>query len=110
MVFSLLMLFNVIYFAKINCDLNVCSFLKRIVFNCFFSFFLALTVSMGPVFIITNEFVQFVVVCMVSVISYLLFIWLLALSLEERIMITNVKDKMLLLVKKSLGRNKYTQQ
>ncbi|NDP28337.1 MAG: MATE family efflux transporter [Flavobacterium sp.] len=104
MFFSLLILFVVIYFAKINCGLQVVDFFKNIVFKCFLTFSLALIVSICPVFLIAHEFIQFVVVCMVSVISYLAFIWLLALTAEERILIINLKTKMLFLVNNSFKR------
>lgn len=106
MVFSLLMLCNVVYFAKINCDLQVDTFLKNIVFKCFFVFLCALIVSMSPTFIIANEFIQFVTVGVVSVCSYMTFIWLFALSIEEKRLIGNLKSKILLLVTNSLLRKK----
>lgn len=95
--FSLLMLFNVLYFAKANCDLHVIEFLKNIVFNCLIAFVLALLVSSIPIFVIDNEFIQFVMVCVVGCVSYLTAIWLFALTKEERVLVINLKNKMVLL-------------
>ena len=93
--FSLIMLFNVIYFAKINCDLSVIEFMKNIILSCALSFVVALGVSSIPIFVIDNEFIQFVSVCVVGCISYLAFIWLFALSKGERILVLNIKNRMI---------------
>jgi O-antigen/teichoic acid export membrane protein len=106
--FSLLMLFNVLYFAKVNCGLQVKEFLKTIVFNCFTVFLPTIAVSSIPIFVIDNEFIRFVVVCLVGCISYLTAIWLFALSKEEKILVSNLKNKMVLLSNNlRLGSNKF---
>ncbi|MEZ7505867.1 MATE family efflux transporter [Flavobacterium sp. Arc2] len=96
--FSLMMLFNVIYFAKMNCDLQVSKFFKEIVFNCFVVFLLALLVSTIPILIISNEFLQFVFVCVVGGVSYTLFIWMFALSAVEKILVLNLKKNIIVQV------------
>jgi O-antigen/teichoic acid export membrane protein len=105
MLFSLMMLFNVIYFAKINCDLSVAKFLRDIVFNCVVSFALAMLVSSIPIFVIENEFIQFVSVIVVGVMSYLSLIWLFALSEEEKMLLLNLKKKMVFQTNNVLRRN-----
>lgn len=105
MLFSAAMLFNVVYFAKINCDLQVGAFFKRIVFNCFMVFVLALFISSMPTFVITNDFIQFLSVCLVGVVSYLAFIWLLALSEEEKALLLNLKSKILFQASGALRKN-----
>jgi O-antigen/teichoic acid export membrane protein len=105
MLFSLIMLFNVIYFAKINCDLSAAKFLRDIVFNCVVSFALAMLVSSIPIFVIKNEFIQFVSVSVVGVLSYLSLIWLFALTEEEKILILNLKKKMVFQTNNLLRRN-----
>jgi O-antigen/teichoic acid export membrane protein len=106
MMFSLIMLFNVIYFAKINCGLSVSEFLRNVVFNCVGSFTIAIVVSSIPIFVINNEFIQFVSVCIVGAFSYLILIWFFALSEEERIIILNLKKRVVFQADKLLSRNK----
>ena len=111
MLFSLVMLFNVIYFAKINCDLSVVGFLKNVVLSCVITFVVALGVSSIPIVVIDNEFIQFVSVCIVGCISYIALIWLFALSKEEKIVVLHLKNKMVFLVNNLLvGSKKYNKE
>jgi O-antigen/teichoic acid export membrane protein len=103
--FSLIMLFNVLYFAKINCDLSVAEFLQNVLFKCLLAFSIAMLVSSIPVFAINDQLIQFVGVCIVGGLSYLALIWLFALSVGEKILLLNLKGKMLLKVNNLVGRN-----
>ena len=105
MLFSLMMLFNVLYFAKINCDLQVGKFFKNILFKCFLAFLLAMLVSSIPVFVIPNEFIQFMGVCVLGVLSYVAFIWLFALSRGEKMLILNLKGQIVAIVNNLFKRN-----
>ncbi|WP_281336396.1 hypothetical protein [Flavobacterium eburneipallidum] len=95
MLFSASMLFNVIYFSKINCDLQVEVFLKEIVFKCFLTFALALSIAAIPIFLITNEFIQFAGVSIFGLASYLLLIWMFLLSQSEKDLVLNIKNKLM---------------
>jgi O-antigen/teichoic acid export membrane protein len=105
--FSAIMLFNVIYFAKINCGLQVGEFLKNIVFKCFIVFIFALLVSTLPIFVINDKLIQLVAVGAVGSISYLTLIWFLALSETEKVLILNLKNKILLSVNNLSKRDKF---
>jgi hypothetical protein len=63
-------------------------------------------VSSIPIFVINNEFIQFVSVCIVGAFSYLILIWFFALSEEERIIILNLKKRVVFQADKLLSRNK----
>lgn len=104
--FSSIMLFNVIYFAKINCDLSVPEFLQNVLFKCITAFIISLAVSCIPVLTISNIFIQFVAVCIVGAISYVLLIWIFALSEVEKMLLLNLKNKVQLKVNNFAGRNK----
>ena len=62
-------------------------------------------VSSIPIFVIENEFIQFVSVIVVGVMSYLSLIWLFALSEEEKMLLLNLKKKMVFQTNNVLRRN-----
>lgn len=111
MLFSITMLFNVLYFAKINCDLQVGEFLKNIIFNCFLVFILALLVSSLPLLMIPNEFIQFISVCVLGGFSYITFIWLFSLSGNEKLLLLNLKSQIVMRINNAFNRNnKFTER
>ncbi|WP_396168190.1 hypothetical protein [Flavobacterium sp.] len=86
----------VVYFAKINCALDVFDFVKNIVFKCLWAFLLSFLLSLLPAILISNQFLQLIGVFSISSISYFVLFWLFALTDFEKGLIISTKNKFFL--------------
>jgi len=96
-VFILIKLINTLYSAKINCGLNIPTFLNEIVVKCLFSFLLSVGVSLLPVLFLPQGFLRFIFVLFIGITSYSILIWYVGINSIERtkikLIVTTVYEK-----------------
>ncbi|MDQ6471039.1 MATE family efflux transporter [Flavobacterium sp. LHD-80] len=98
--FSMAKVANVAYYASINCGLQLKDFYFNVVFACFISFTLALCLAFFSLCIFSNQFFQLISVTIIGIFSYMVLIWIFALTKQERILVLNLKDKFIFSVNK----------
>jgi O-antigen/teichoic acid export membrane protein len=94
--FSLVQFFNVMHFAKVNCDLSLSLFYKKIVLKSILVFILSITFGYLPNLFMNESFIRLFIVIAFGGISYLLFMWFIGLEEEEHKMISNLKNLIIL--------------
>ena len=91
---TILMLTGVIYFAKIYCNLSVSLFFKKVIFKGVLIFILSLSCSLLSFVLFKNEMFRLIGVFVLSISSFIIFVWFLGLSIGERTLILNLKNKL----------------
>jgi O-antigen/teichoic acid export membrane protein len=75
------------YYAKKNCKLSVSVFLRNVIGRCVFSFVMVFILSLIPYFYIQPGFMRFVSVVLTSILCYLLIVYFIGFSRDERVKI-----------------------
>lgn len=73
-----------LYFTKVLCGLSIKLFIKEVVLKCVILFLLLITLSSIPNLIVQSEIARLVSVISISTISFIILVWLIGLSSEER--------------------------
>ncbi|EOR94564.1 Membrane protein involved in the export of O-antigen, teichoic acid lipoteichoic acid [Arcticibacter svalbardensis MN12-7] len=95
-----------LHFAKVNCDLSISYFLKSVVLRCVGSYLLVLLLSAIPLFIIPDpSILRLLLVVSLSSVLFLLAIWFIGFTTEERLGVSNFLHLLLgkILPKKSVS-------
>lgn len=94
-IYAILHLFLAIYFTKINCGMSVSSYLKAVVYPCFISFVIIYLTSVIPFFILDEGFFRLFFIVILSIISFMLTVWNIGLSTDERLSVLKIKTNVL---------------
>lgn len=97
-IFSLLSSLVVIYFTKINCELPILYYLKNVVVRSVSSFLLVLIVSLIPFYFIELGFIRLLAIVSTTLISFLVTVWFVGFTSEERIMMKKIIEGLLIKV------------
>ena len=83
-IYSVIASVNIVYFAKITCDLPVMFFLKEVVLRCFASLFLSFFLSLIPYFLLKENIFGLAIVFINSFLVMSILIWLIGFNKKER--------------------------
>jgi Na+-driven multidrug efflux pump len=86
-IYSVLLSFVILYYSKKRCQLSLALFFSNVISRCFISFILVFALSLIPYFLIAPGFIRLVNVALVSFISYLVIVFLIGFSSNERVKI-----------------------
>lgn len=88
--YSLLMFCSVLYFSKKYCDLSIIFFLKKIVLKCLIVFVLSMFLSSLIYLSFTYSISRIIGVFILSISSFLFFVWIIGLSDEEKRLVKKI--------------------
>ena len=89
--FSIAQFFNVLHFAKVNCNLSLPIFYTKIVFKCSLVFSLSLVTTFIFNLFLEVGLMRLIGVVIVGAASYLLFLWHIGLTGDEKNIILKLK-------------------
>jgi O-antigen/teichoic acid export membrane protein len=89
-VYSILISFITIYFAKVYCGLSIGIFLKNIVTRCIVSFIIVYALSFVPTIYMQAGLNRLIIVFSISIFSFLLTVWIIGFVAEERLIIVKL--------------------
>jgi O-antigen/teichoic acid export membrane protein len=92
----------ILYYTKMNCNLSVGDFMTNVVLRCFVSFVLVFLIALIPYLLLEISFMRLALVVVMSTISYLVVVYIIGFSVNERL---KIKQVGMLLIGK-LGLNK----
>ena len=84
-VHSLLLALIILYFTKKNCQLSITEFFCKVIARCVSSFILVFVISLIPHYLVETGLIRLLVVTLVSFISYLIIVFFVGLTFEERL-------------------------
>lgn len=99
-VFSLIQFLNILHHSKINFNLSYSLFFNEIVLKCISAFFLSLLIGIIPILVMEDNIKRLFTVISIGLLSYVLLIWKLGLSKDEKKMILYFKDIIVLKIRK----------
>ncbi len=105
-IFSLVQFFNVLYFAKINCNLSLPLFYNDIVFKCVLVFTTSLLFTYISGLYIRIEVVRLISTIIIGAISYFLVLWYFGLTKVEKNMMLKLKESLVNNAKFKLKKHK----
>ncbi len=73
-----------LYFTKKVCGLSLLLYLKKVIYPSLLTCVLVVGLSLIPFFILYEGFLRLILVAIISTISFLIFVWFIGLSVEER--------------------------
>lgn len=83
--YAIVLSFNTLYFAKKTCGLSYTIFFNKVFLKCAVPFALCILISATPTFIIQEGFLRLALVTIISFLSFLLLVWNIGLSKDERL-------------------------
>jgi O-antigen/teichoic acid export membrane protein len=86
-IYSILASCAILYYAKKNCQLSVTLFLSNVIGRCISAFTLVFVASLIPYFFIEPGFIRFVSVTLTSILCYLIIVFFIGFSSDERVKI-----------------------
>ena len=89
-IFAMINLVLVLYFAWKNVGFPIRPFLKNVLLRCFFAFTMILTISLIPVLLWTDSFYRLLAICAISGITFLLVSWFVGFKDDEKTQIKNL--------------------
>lgn len=78
------------YYSQEKCDLSISLFFKDVIIPCLIVFGLNYLVSFVPLLIMEESFTRFILIAFLSVLSFLVFVWVFGLQKNEKVLISNV--------------------
>lgn len=83
-VFAIIMASLNLYFSSILCDLSIRNYFKQVIIHCTLSFIVVFVFAYLPVFVFEGRFVRFISILFMSMVSFLLTVWFVGFSYDER--------------------------
>ncbi|MFD2934158.1 MATE family efflux transporter [Spirosoma flavum] len=97
LIFSVVNFIITLYFANEKCDLSISTYMRDVVFRCFLIFTILITISFIPTLIIHNNLIRLMSVVITSTVCFIILIWTLGFSFEERL---NIRKLAITIIKK----------
>ncbi len=82
--YSILTSVITLHFAAEYCGLSISSYIKDVIFRCVGTFILIMTISILPKQLIEESLLRFMLTFLLSTLSYVVLVWLICFSVEER--------------------------
>ncbi len=89
-IYSLISSCVTLYYAERNCNLSVREFMINVVFRCFISFFLVFIIALIPYLLLQIGLMRLVLVAVVSIFLFIISVYLVGFSKNERLNINQV--------------------
>ncbi len=105
LIYSIITSATILFFASKLASLSAANFLINVVFRCFCAFIVVMLISASPLCILQSGVVRLAMVCLMSLIAFLMSVWWIGFNNEERSQV-NILLKSLL-IKLSLLKLKY---
>ncbi len=94
-IYSILFAMITLYYAKKQCHLSLTEFFNNVIARCTSAFILVLVLSLTPYFLIEACFVRLISVILVSITSYLIVVFFIGFSSDERLKIKQLGSALL---------------
>lgn len=83
-IYSLINGILVIYFAKVDCDLSIPSYLRNVIIRCVTSFLIILTITYFTSLLVADLYLRLLSTIFISTISFVFIVWFIGFNSEER--------------------------